>query len=268
MICLTPTIAGPTLLDLDELDLVCELLDIDQLPVVLAAGGLYDNDSQRFTALTQARARLLDRNILDGNEVDSTLAYRMKVLARPHKEIAFRWCTPEYTTRVTAVLDSRENLIVATRHNNRVLIQSSPNGLATLIMGIIGFSAPVSFGGINATAKELGVAFDHPTEAQRTTGMLQQLGASPTDAMTVASAMTRTVSTGEIVALRHQNGSTTAAPGAVAIFDTEVGRIIATPSVSADGTLWSTFAPGTEQRLQRALHTLSGVLDEHLTQGF
>ncbi|NMK91144.1 ESX secretion-associated protein EspG, partial [Staphylococcus capitis] len=85
---------------------------------------------------------------------------------------------------------------------------------------------------------------------------LMALGATKADAVTVAKGMARRGAMTEITAIRRVDGVTDRAPGGVAVYDTAFGRIMATPSTSADGALWATLTPATPQRMTHALKSL------------
>lgn len=92
---------------------------------------------------------------------------------------------------------------------------------------------------------------------------LHALGAPVADAVALASALSRCHTRTEIVAISHNGVGGTQSSGAVAVFDSQRGRIVASPSRSPDGRVWTTLAPGGGHRIAQAV----GLLMETLPEG-
>ncbi|WP_280433794.1 ESX secretion-associated protein EspG [Nocardia brasiliensis] len=95
-----------------------------------------------------------------------------------------------------------------------------------------------------------------PATSSELTDALYALGATDRDATTLGLTFGATHAYAEIVVCAHEDGVTTRAPGAVAVYDTARGRIVAAPMVSPDQQVWSTVTPGTDHRVAQAVATL------------
>ncbi|MFC9995479.1 ESX secretion-associated protein EspG [Nocardia sp. NPDC127526] len=89
-----------------------------------------------------------------------------------------------------------------------------------------------------------------------------RIGLSEREALEFATAMRHCRGCAEIVAYGHRDGVATRSRGAVAVYDTDAGRIVASPSLAPDGRVWSTFAPGSDHRLRQSISMLIETLPE------
>jgi hypothetical protein len=240
-------------LDFDELELTREITGNDLLPVVLAAGPRHDQDVAHRAALDSARKRLEKRNLLRGTDIHPTLRDMLASATRATGQVAVRRWSGSHMLRLCLV-EHGESHVLLVNDGDGVAMRSVTGALDSELWRYLGEAAPLKFGSINAPAEQLGRALS--SEQGSMARELMSLGAAKTDAIAVSRAMSRQVSMTEITAIRRIDGVTDRAPGGVGVYDTEFGRIMATPSIAFDGALWSTLTPATPQRMAHALKSL------------
>ena len=87
---------------------------------------------------------------------------------------------------------------------------------------------------------------------------IRALGAETRSAMLLGSALSSRLAFAEIVyyPLASDEGRISRSPAAVAIFYTKRGRIVAAPSASPSGELWTTLKTGSDHTITRAISQL------------
>ncbi|AMW17929.1 ESX secretion-associated protein EspG [Mycobacteroides chelonae] len=240
-------------LDFDELELTREITGNDLLPVVLAAGPRHEDEAEHRDALEGARARLKERNLLKGEDLHPTLRDMLTSASKATGQVAVRRWAGSQMLRLCLV-EHGEAYVLLVNDGEGVAMRSVTGSLGAELWRYLGDATPLKFGSINAPAEQLALALNaEPAEMAR---RLIALGATKADAVAVAKAMARRGAMTEITAIRRVDGVTDRAPGGVAVYDTAFGRIMATPSTSADGALWATLTPATPQRMSHALKSL------------
>jgi hypothetical protein len=135
-----------------------------------------------------------------------------------------------------------------------------PELLARPILGALGARPAAELAGFSAPSRQLRTRLDEAEFSSDYTQVAYDLGIEERDAIHFGMAMARRVGHAEIVAVHHDNGITTQSAAAVAVYDTELGRIVAGPSLAADHETWSTFAPGSDHRVTQAIAALIGSM--------
>lgn len=240
-------------LDFDELELTREITGNDLLPVVLAAGPRHEDEAVHSDAQESARQRLIERNLLRGTDLHPTLRDMLDSASRSTGQVAMRRWSGSQMQRLCLV-EHGEGHVLLVNDGNGVTMRAVSGGLDGELWKFLGNANPLKFGSINAPAEQLSRALN--TEPREMARELAALGASKADAVAVAQAMARLISMTEITANRKVDGVTDRAPGGVGVYDTQLGRLMATPSVAADGALWSTLTPASTQRMAHALKSL------------
>lgn len=64
----------------------------------------------------------------------------------------------------------------------------------------------------------------------------------------------------EVVMIEHHDGRTADPANALTVLDTLSGRVVVTPSVAVDGTVWATYSPGDDAALQAGIAALVELL--------
>jgi hypothetical protein len=246
----------------DEVQLVADMAGVQSLPTVLAVAPRHGS-----AALDAAAGRLSARGLIAGDLVDDDLSDVLTVLQRPDRELAMRLVTPDGTARVSVVRRGARG-VMARRVGGRYLLCPLPDAaLGSATRAILtelptADSAPIDPIGapLDAMAESLGDTHDGPQIADR----LCALGAESRAAMLIGSALAARRAFAEIVyfALAGERDRIERGPAAVAVFYTKRGRIVASPSASPTGQLWTTLKPGTDRAIAAAVGQLVGLPDE------
>lgn len=250
-----------TTLTNDALLAVADRLGVQTLPLVLAVGPQQDSYDEWRAARERAVTELTASGVFDGyGDVEPGLADALFVLAQPDRELVARGYTPDRTLRV-CVAGRGEQHAVAVRSGDSFDIgtlwcDGSPAALVRPILAALGPADPAEVTGFSAPAAELADRLD----AARTPGdyadAVYALGVTDRSATVLGAALGSCRAFTEIVAYSHEDGRTTRAPGAVAVYDTDRGRIAAAPMVSPDHRIWSTVTAGSDHRVTQAVAAL------------
>jgi hypothetical protein len=245
----------------DALLVVAEHLGVQTLPPVLATGPGQDRYDDFRAAREHATEGLRADGILDPHgEVDTELADALFTLARPECELVVRSYTADTTTRVCVARRATHHA-VAVRSGDRydigtVWCDGSPAALTTPLLAVLGAGVPAAIPGFSAPSNELATRLDSAEYADGCTNALHALGLDEREARILGSAFGSCRGFAEIVACAHTDGITTRAPGAVAVYDTDRGRIVVAPNISPDGQIWSTVTTGSDHRVAQAVAAL------------
>ncbi|MFC4606141.1 ESX secretion-associated protein EspG [Rhodococcus kronopolitis] len=252
---LAPTALPPTTLALDELDLLLQLLDIDELPVVLDAAPRHDAVAAREAAGAAAARTLTGRGLLDGNRPHPDLADRLWTLARPDREVSLRRHTGDGVERLCVARGPR-GAMAADRGRDHVVLRHVPSSALGVLCDALGSAQPLAFGPVNTVTAGLVEALADCGDPTATARSLAGLGLAGPEAVVLAAALATCLARTEIVAVRHSDGRAAPLGAPVAVFDTEHGRILGTSSTAADGVGWSTLGPGGDARVRQAVAEL------------
>ncbi|WP_102145578.1 ESX secretion-associated protein EspG [Mycobacterium hubeiense] len=247
--------------NLDEMLLLQNLLKITAFPIVLEilAPRDYFDDAVRSRAQNEAMDSLIDKQVVTGGEVtEATVAQWLRVLQRPDIELAARIWREGAQLGLTVCRRGALH-VVAMRYNDLITIQPLSNhaeitSVAQVLAPVIsalGEAVPANFEAINLPVAQ-GKTIDERVAAGSSyyTELLQAGVAEPSARFLTDALRERTeVWRSEIVAIEYVPGKQIQSKAAVGVFDTPLGRIVAAPSHALDGTMWSTFAPGTNGRL-------------------
>ena len=247
--------------NLDEMLLLQDLLKITAFPTVLdiLPPRDYFDDHKRALAQADALETLTDKEVVAGGQVtEATVSQWLRVLQRPDIELAARiW--REGAQAGMSVCRRGALHVVAMRYNDLILIQplsqhAEITSLAQVLSPVIaalGEAMPADFEPINLRVTD-GAAIDTRVAAGSDYyAELLRAGVAEPSArfLTDALAHREDVWRSEIVAIEYVPGNQILSKAAIGVFDTPLGRIVAAPSQALDGTMWSTFAPGTNGRL-------------------
>ncbi|MGV9827060.1 ESX secretion-associated protein EspG [Gordonia sp. NPDC003429] len=209
-----------------------------------------------------ARLGLVD---VDG-EPPQWLATALWVLARPDRELEIRTFTAAGTMR--AVLARRgHHHVFAEREGDAVALRPVDVPDTAEIGAIVRrhcatTTAATTFTTLAQPTAELADRLGRCRGADDIASVLHALGMSAADAASVGRALSHTVRRTEIVAVSREGATLSQAPGAVGIFDSDRGCVVASPSRAPDGRVWTTLSPGTGHRIEQATGLLVGTLPE------
>ena len=256
-------------LGVDEMDFLVDELSIAELPVVLNVFPRFDDVAARDSALERGRCALDSAGLLAGGLVHEDLRQWIRVLEQPRWYVSARVfdaesAEPVPTTRICVASDDRTT-VSAVRRDDVVTIRAVHGDPARDLASTIGSAASFDPGSINAPTDLLAEALDAaPTDVGATASRLRGIGIADDRAAALASAMATCTGRTEITAVARRHGTRHVAARPVALLDTRAGRIVATSTLAADGTSWSSLTGATDRRVIGALTELIASAGEHL----
>lgn len=250
-----------TTLTNDALLAVADRLGVQTLPLVLAVGPQQDSIDQWREAQEHAVAQLIDDGLIDADgEVDSELAGAFFVLAQPDCELVARIYTEDGSRRASLVRRGEAHAVAVRTGDSfelrSIWVDGTGDALVRPLLEVLGPCEPAQIAGFSVLAEELSERLDAAGTSADYADALYALGVADRDATALGMAFASCHAFAEIVAYSHTDGTTTRAPGAVAVYDTGRGRLVAAPRVSPDQQIWSTVTTGTDHRLAQAVAAL------------
>jgi len=260
---MTTALSDQISLSHDELQAAAGLLDIFDLPSVLNVRSRYATIPERDLAFERARRNLLARNMIARGEVNPDLVAMLETLHRPDLQLAMRMVTPDGTARVVAaprglaaVLARRiSEVITLSPLGDGVEMRSMAKALASELRHakaapVEPFAAP-----LQQFAECLSGTDDPVALADR----IRSLGAESAVALSLAAALASRQAFAEIVVyeLVADEDRICRAPAAAGVFYTRRGRVVAAPSASPTGEIWTTVKAGTDHAVVQAITRLA-----------
>ncbi|OZE81463.1 hypothetical protein CH305_09490 [Rhodococcus sp. 15-649-2-2] len=255
-------------LGVDEMDFLVDELSIAELPIVLDVFPRFDDATARDRALGRGRDALDNVGLITGGRVHEDLQQWMRVLEQPHWYVSARVFDvesdePAPTTRICVASDDRIT-VSAVRRENVVTIRVIHGDPARDLAVTIGPATPFDPGIVNAPTALLAQALDAaPSDVGATASRLSRIGIADDRASALASVMATCAGRTEITAVAPRHGTRHVAGRPVALFDTRAGRIVATSTLAADGTSWSSLTGATDRKVTAALTELIESAREH-----
>jgi hypothetical protein len=252
----------------DQIDYLAAILDLQTWPVVLDLGPAHDRADAREAAHATAAQELSRAGVLCNDTyapagVDETLAGSLAVLANPDAVIEIRRYGVAGTMRVCVARSGPRHVLARRTHGRitvRLLALTEAAELGALVTGELGSEPAANVSSLSAPAAELGERLDRASTAADYVDAFYALGAPHPDAARYAAAFETCVGHCEIIALEMGPGMRSRTAGAVAVYDTARGRIVASPTMSPDGRVWTTLSAGTPHRIARAVALLMETL--------
>jgi hypothetical protein len=255
----------------DQIDYLAIILDHQTWPLVLDVAPRHDRAERRDAAHSTAHQELTRSGSLSGDPfthagVTESLADSLAILAHPDTVLevrrygaaeASRWCVARSGTRHVLARRTPQGLTI------RAVTITDATELGVVVARELGPERAADVPSISAPAAEVRERLDASTTAADLADALYAIGASPVAASTYSVALESCVGHSEIVAVESGPGSRTRTAGAVAIYDTDRGRIVASPTISPDGRVWTTLSTGTPHRIAQA----TALLMESLPTG-
>lgn len=256
---------------LSEIDYLAKLLDIQTWPAVLDVAPVHDTAEERAAAHASASRDLLDAGIL-GTDACSTagvtepLADALAVLANPEAVVELRRYGIEMSARMCLARNGGRHVVAHQRPDGltiRMLGAVDASEVGPLIAAELGAVSAANVQSISVPAAELRERLDRAVTAADYSDELYAVGATHAAAARYAAAFESCVGHAEIIAREAGPGRQSRTTGAVAVYDTARGRIVASPTTSPDGRIWTTLSAGTPHRIAQA----TGLLMETLPTG-
>ncbi|GAB11908.1 hypothetical protein GOARA_091_00260 [Gordonia araii NBRC 100433] len=259
--------AAPTVLEfsLDELDALTDAFDVQSWPVILGLRVRQATVDERRAAVEAGADALRGRGLLDDGEFADEVILAVRTLCHEDAQISVRFTDgPDAPLRRVALCRSGTRHVLAMRRGDRLLIQSvdvqTADDAATRIADLLGDEDPVGVTGVSVPTDELVSRLNDCTSANDYAQALHAVGATESDATSAALALAECSRHVEIVAYETVAGSTAQSSGAMAVYSTPRGRMVASPSKSPDGRLWTTISPGSGHRIRQAVVSLIETL--------
>ncbi len=255
----------PAHLDNDTMLALAELLGIQTLPLVLDVAHRHESVEAWTHAHAVAQQRLAQSGLVDEeDEVAPALAEAMHILARPDRELVMRAYDESGVRRVCLARRGFGHAL-AVRTGAQIVVGTAwadegGASLARLLLAVLGAAPAAEVGNVSAPAQALADALDRGAEIGDYAHELYGLGVEDRTAVAFGLTISKCRTRAEIVAYAHENGVTAKSSGAVAVYDTENGRVVASPRVSPDGSVWCTFSPGSDHRVAEAISNLVEAL--------
>lgn len=265
---MTATLTPRFVLTDDELAVVASRIGVQALPVVLGLHPRHSTEMALDAAVDHATRALTERGLIRDGEVAPDLVPLLRALQRPDRELAMRLVTPDGMARV-AVIRQGAQCVSAQRVGNEValaVVEGQP-GLSQAVRVLLAHLPAAPAAEISAVGAPLGAASEALSgthDANLLSDRIRALGAEPRTAMLLGSALASRLAFSEIVyyALDGEEDRISRSPAAVGVFYTKRGRIIAAPSASPAGQLWTTFKAGSDHAFGQAIGQLVELSDE------
>ncbi|GAA5063103.1 ESX secretion-associated protein EspG [Nocardia callitridis] len=263
-----------TTLTNDGLFAVAERLGVQTLPVVLAVVPQHDSYDEWLAVQQETVAGLTSAGVFDTyGEVSSELAQALFVLAQPDRELVvriYRTATdpelPADVTRVCLALRGDDHAIAVRVGDDfdvrPIWSDGSGESLARPLLSALGACAAAKIPDFSVLSEDLSERLSAASTVTEYTDACYALGVPDREASILGLAFESCTAYAEIAIYDHEDGVTTRAPGAVAIYDTGRGRIVAIPGIAPDQRSWSTVTSGTDHRIAQAVSALTEMLPE------
>ncbi|SUA72799.1 ESX-1 secretion-associated protein EspG1 [Nocardia otitidiscaviarum] len=256
-------------LNVDAALLLQQLVGIDSYPVVLALMPNIYRVEDRDRVHAVVREQLVEAGVLVGDRVHPQVAHWLECLYRPDVELAARIIdtgadeVPAGVLRMSLV--RRDDVhVLALRYDDHVVIQPVFNetrdlrAVAGALLAALGPCPALEFEPVTAEPEEfVGAPSDGAAEWKQ---RFLELGAVPHTAGVLSRVFEEVLRRAEVVVLEHHDGGTAEAGVCMSVFDTESGRVVATPGVGYDGQQWATFAPGDDATVAAGVAALVEML--------
>ncbi|MDI9918606.1 ESX secretion-associated protein EspG [Rhodococcus sp. IEGM 1379] len=240
-----------------EIEYARDCLGLDVLPVVLGGTAFSGSTAERKESMDGAAVTLAQQGLLPGGEIHPELNTALVALTHPVQELALRRHCGGTITRV-CVTQSESACIEATFNAETATytlrgVESDP---ADSILRALGPCTAMQIAVVNAPTDELSIAFNAGPDIDTLVSALTNAGVPPIEAGQLGNALVDCTAFTEIVGITHALGSAHLPAGTVTVYDTALGRLVASSSLSADGTPWTSISAGTSTRLTQAVNRL------------
>jgi hypothetical protein len=246
----------------DQLRVVASRVGIHDLPTVLAARSRYTTIDGREAAFDRAARELLSRNLITDGNVHPELAVVLQTLQRPERELAMRLVTPDGIARISVV--RRGTLCALSRRiGDEIQLRIVAHGtelrdVVSALRAELPQARPADIEPVGAPLQEMSECLSGSNDPVELADRIRAMGADPHAAILLGTALGSRRAFGEIVyhTLADTEDRISRGPAAVAVFYTKRGRIIAAPSASPTGQLWTTLKAGSDHALGHAIGQL------------
>jgi hypothetical protein len=249
----------------DELQVLAPRTGVGDFPTVLAVRPRHGTTDALDAAFDSATQTLIARGLIANGLVAPDVACLVRALHRPQRELAMRVVTPDGITRVSIV---RQGLlgVLAQRVGDEFVLRAIGNdgGLHAATQALVAElprREPAQIDLVSAPLDVMTECLDAGGDGPLLADRIRALGIESRAAMLLGSALSSRLAFAEIVyhPLAGDEGRISRSPAAVAVFYTKRGRIVAAPSASPSGELWTTFKTGSDHTIAQAVGQLIGL---------
>jgi hypothetical protein len=265
---MTATLAPRLTFTDDQLRVVASRVGVNDLPIVLVSRPRHRTIDEREAAFDRAARELLSRNLIVDGSVHPELVPVLQTLQRPERELAMRVVTPDGTARITVA--RRGTLCVSARRTgDEIVLRIIGHGIelhevAAALLAELPRAVPADIPTVGAPLGEMSDRLSDTHDAVDLADRIRALGAEPHSAMLLGAALSSRQAFVEVVyyTLADTVDRISRGPAAVALFYTKRGRIVAAPSASPTGEVWTTLKAGSDHAFGQAIVQLVGLADE------
>ncbi|GAC69339.1 hypothetical protein GS4_23_01360 [Gordonia soli NBRC 108243] len=250
-------------LSVDALWRVGELLDVQTWPAVLDLRARHDTVEAHHAAATRAEQELAAAGLVRHGAVDDALTLAVRTVADPESQCEARIFGADGIRRVSLTRRGLDHVLVLRKDESITIETVSIDGTATLaarIAACLGPAEPADVGAVSAPTAELASRLDSCTDAGEFADTLSAIGVDRREAVVYGAAFAERHGYAEIVASEFVEGRTQQSSGSVAVYETVRGRVVASPSWSPDGQMWTTLSAGSAHRIKQAIGLLVETL--------
>ena len=237
-------------------------------PSVLGLRSRHATVDVRDAAVGHAARSLTQRGVIVDGVVDAEVVTVLHALQRPARQLVMRLVTPEgngcstVARRGPLCVTARR---VADRLEVRVLgVDVTLSDATATLLGEIPRAQPAAVEPVGAPLPDLTEALSESHDPLILADRIRALGVRQRAAMLLGAALGSRQAFAEIVYSALVDGDDLIArvPAAVGVLYTARGRVIAVPSASPSGQLWSTLKPGSDQVFGQAISQLVALSTE------
>jgi hypothetical protein len=246
----------------DELQAVAARAGVEDFPTVLAVRPRHGTTETLHAAFDLATQALVARGLITNGSVSPDLVPLLRALHRPDRELAMRMVTPDGIGRVSMVRQGSLG-VLARRVGNEFALgviehAGERRAPAQKLVAELPRAEPARIEPVGAPLDAMTECLNDGHDAQRLADRIRALGVEARSALLLGSALASRVAFAEIVysPLARDEDRISRCPAAVAIFYTKRGRIVAAPSASPSGELWTTLKPGSDHMISQAISQL------------
>jgi len=217
---------------------------------------------RRDTALNRAVDALTSRGVITDDVVEPEVVTVFAALQRPDRELVMRLVTPAGIGRFSVVRRGALCVLgrrVGERFDVRVLgTNIALSDSTSTLLGELPSAGAAAIDPVGAPLSEMTEALSRSHDALVLADRIRALGATQRAAALLGATLGSRQAFAEIVysALVAGDDLIARTPAAVAVLYTARGRVVAVPSTSPSGQVWSTLKPGSDQVFGQAISQL------------
>ncbi|MBU3064921.1 ESX secretion-associated protein EspG [Nocardia sp. NEAU-G5] len=252
-----------TTLSPDMLTIAADLLEIPTLPVVLALDPQHETIAAAQAAYEAGLGTLRGHGLVDEyGGVTSDVASALYTLAQPERQLVARSFGPTGIRRMCLARRGGAHAL-AVREDDTVDIREiwcdeDPANLARIVSGVLGRMPAAEIPVMCGPAVDIAERFDAAMGSADFADVAYHFGVTGQEAVHFGLAMSACHTHTEIVCYGEDAATVV---GAVAVYDTDRGRIVAAPdSPPGDPRTWTTLTSGSDHRLAQAISNLIEAL--------